>query len=151
MQVFDNASKGQLFIGSNQAAVEWKRGDNPLGINVFIQLEEETFKRGHSRYEMEWHAGEPAEVDSGVLPTAFCHAHWDIQSMVAERGAVECPDFFDAAEVGDKTNKGHLSIILRICQMLRQGKNVMLQGTSAGSPTYIRHGRLVSPLIPPQF
>ena len=144
MQVFDNAAGGQFSMGSNQAAVEWKRGENPLNIQVFIQLEQEKFTRGHSRYELEWHAGEPAEVDSGVLPTAYIAAHWDIGSMVAERGAAECPDFFDAAEVDGKKNKGHLSIILRVCQMLRQGKNVMLQGTSAGAPTYI-------PFISPQF
>ena len=151
MQVFDNANHGQLFIGSNQAAVEWKRGENPLNIQVLIQLEQEKFTRGHSRYELEWHAGEPAEVDSGLLPTAYCHGNWDILSMVSERGAVECPDFFDAAAVGGKAKEGHLSIIARIVQMLSQGHNVMLQGTSAGSPTYICHGRLVSLFISPQF
>ena len=149
MQVFDNANLGQLFIGSNQASVEWKRGENPLDISVFIQLEQVNFSKNHSRFQLDWYAGQPADVESGLLPQAYCHGHWDIRSMVSERGAVECPDFFDAAAVGDTTNEGHLSIIARICQMLRQGKNVMLQGTSAGSPTYIRYGRLVSPLTPP--
>ena len=149
MQVFDNASMGQLFIGSNQAAVEWKRGDNPLGIHVVIQLEQETFKPGHSRYEMEWHASELAEVDSGALPTAYVAASWDIESMVAEKDAAEFPDFYD--DPFDEKNKGHLSIILRACQLLRQGLNVMVQGTSAGSPTYISHGRLVSLFISPRF
>ena len=133
-------------MGSNQAAVEWKRGDNPLGINVLFQLEQEKSKPGNPRYEMEWHASELAEVDSGALPTAYVAAHWDIESMVADKDAAECPDFFD-----DKENKGRLSIILRVCQMLRQGLNVMVQGTSAGSPTYISHGRLVSLIISPQF
>ena len=151
MQVFDNANLGQLFIGSNQAAVEWKRGENPLGITVVIQLEQEKFSVHHSRYQLDWYVAEPAEVDSGLLPRAYCHGHWDMQSIVAEREASECPDFFDSAAVDGMRAGGHLSIIAAICQMLSQGQTVMLQGTSAGSPTYISYGRLVSPLTPPQF
>ena len=151
MQVFDNDNMGQLFIGSNQVVVEWKRADNPLNISAFIQLEHVTFPKDKSRFKGNWYAGQPAAAASDLLPQAFYHGHWNIQSMVSDRGASECPDFFDAVAADGTIIEGHLSMIAKIVQMLSQGHNVMLQGTSAGSPTYIRYGRLVSLLPPPQF
>ena len=150
MQVFDNDRQGQLFIGSNQAAVEFKRGENPLNIECFIQLEDVIFPTDHSRFKLDWHAGVPASAASGLLPKAFGFGRWDMRSLVSERGASECPDFFDAVAADGTIIEGHLSMIARICQLLCQGKNVMIQGTSAGSPTYIRYGRLFSPLTPPR-
>ena len=149
MQVCDNDNMGQLFIGSNQAVVEWKRADNPLNIASFIQLENVTFPKDKSRFKGNWYAGQPAAAASDLLPKAFYHGSWDIGTMVSERGAFECPDLFDAAAVDGTVKEGHLSMTAKIVQMLSQGHNVMIQGTSAGSPTYIRYGRLVSPLINP--
>ena len=151
MQVVNNKAGGQLFIGTNQAAVELKRGHNPLGVSVLIQLEPEKSQPGRGRYRMDWYAttlDDEVEAPEGnrAAADAFLRVDWNIDSMVADAGADECPDFYDEGDL-----KGHLSIICRACQLLSQGLTVMVQGTSAGPPTYISHGRLVSLFISPQF
>ena len=134
---------------SQQAAVEWKRGENPFNISALIQVQKDTFSPGKSRFKGQWHAGLPVAADSNLLPTAFYLGSWDIGTMVSERGSLDCPDQFDTVAADGEDVNGHLSMIANIVQMLSQGHNVAIQGTSAGSPTYIRYGRLVSPLINP--
>ena len=157
MQVVDNKAGGQLYMGTNQAAVELKRGINPLNVSMLIQVEPESGQPGCGRYSTEWFA---TKLDDEVEPAkdraaadAYCVATWNLDSMTANAGAAECPDLYDMPSSSDDDAflTGHLGIICRATQALAQGLTVMIQGTSAGSPTYISHGRLVSLFISPQI
>ena len=154
MQVVDNKAGGQLYMGANQAAVELKRGINPLNVSMLIQAEPESGQPGCGRYSTEWFA---TELHDEVEPAkgraaadAYCVATWNLDSMAANAGAAECPDLYDmqSSSDDDASLAGH---ICRALQALSQGLTVMIQGTSAGSPTYISHGRLVSLFISPRF
>ena len=72
--------------------------------------------------------------------------NWNIDSMLDNAASDDCPDLFDDAVNG---RSGHIGIICRAVQALAQGLTVMVQSTSAGSPTCISHGRLVSFFLTP--
>ena len=132
MQVFDNVQGGKLYILSNVVAVEFKRGDNPLDINMLVQLDAPVAP-GCGRWSMKWYARHMTH-ELGVEEDqrdVVCVVSWNVDSIVARAKEDDCPDLLAT----DDGREGRLGILLRILQSLSQGLTVAVQGTSAGLPT----------------
>ena len=131
MQVCDNPNGGKLYMVSNTAAVEFKQGIDPLGINFLVQLDHPVAP-GCGRWSSQWyarHMTRQLDVDEDPTDAVFVVA-WNVDSILANADENECPDFFDT-----KASVGRLSMVCRILQALYQGRTVAIQGTSAGLPT----------------
>ena len=136
MQVFDNVRSGKCYMLSNVAAVEFKRGDNPLDINMLVQLDAPV-ARGCGRWSMQWYARHMTHV-LGVdedASDAVCVLAWNVDSIAARADEDDCPDLLDTDDGSEGRLGGHLGILCRILQSLSQGLTVAVQGTSAGLPT----------------
>ena len=130
MQVCDNANGGKLYMVSNTAAVEFKRGHNPLEINFLVQLDHPVAP-GCGRWSSQWYARHMTrQLDVDEDPTdAVWVVAWNVDSIL-DNPDERCPDFYDT-----KASVGRLSLVGRILQALYQGRTVAIQGTSAGLPT----------------